>query len=312
MDAAADELGEEIHVTVDDEGNLVSAKTSGMPLQLRISGIGGSLLEVSVNRNLMVAHLKQIILRNVPSSEKRIFYISTEMKNTERLSAYFHESVTAADLTPILRSPGESDWLRQVRSDGMKLLIAPEEMRHNREVVLAAISQCVRVLEFVPMELRADAAVALEAVKAALTRKQQHYRTDFELFRWVLQHVAPSLHNDAYFTLNALEAINNRQDPRVDMVMSFAADDLCAHRTFIDAALSYTPRAVIHASDELRCDQEFLLDAIARNFSVFGYVPVHLRSNKEFRNHAEHFFWNRTSARSTKKARRAGDDATVE
>ena len=140
MDVAADEVGEEMHVTADDEG---------MPLLIRISGIGGSLPMVSVNRNLLVGQLKQIILVNVPSSEKRIFHISTEMKNTERLSAYFHESVTAADLPLILRSPGESDWLRQVRSDGMKLLTAPEEMRHNREVVLAAISQCVRVLEFV-------------------------------------------------------------------------------------------------------------------------------------------------------------------
>ena len=205
-----------------------------MPLQLRISGIGGSLLEVSVNRNLMVATLKRKILLNVPSSEKRIFYISTEMKNTERLSAYFHESVTAADLTLIHRSPETSAWLRQVRSDGMKLLTAPEEMKHNREVVLAAICQCVRVLEFVPMELRADAVVAMEAVKGAL--KNQIEPIDFELFRWVLQHVAPSLHNDAHFILNALEAIlsqevpaqtkcrrtDHRQDPRVDMVMSLS------------------------------------------------------------------------------------------
>ena len=137
-------------------------------------------------------------------------------------------------------------------------------------MVLAAISQCVRVLEFVPMELLADAVVAMEAVKGAL--KSQIEPIDFELFRWVLQHVAPSLHNDAYFILNALEAINNRQDPRVDMVMSFAAEELRAHRRFIDAALSYTPRAVLHASDELRCDQEFLLNAIARDFVVFGYA----------------------------------------
>ena len=124
----------------------------------------------------------------------------------------------------------------------------------------------------------------MEAVKQALTGKGlTRIYSDFAEFKWVLQHVAPSLHNDAHFILNALEAINDSEDRRADIVMRFAAEDLRADRRFIADTLSYTPRAVLYASDALRCDQEFLLAAIAQNSKVFDHVPFELRIDGEFR-----------------------------
>jgi hypothetical protein len=61
--------------------------------------------------------------------------------------------------------PGRKDHPKAVRQSGYALEFADEELRMNREVVLAAVTQNGLALRFAAMELRSDRDIVLAAVR---------------------------------------------------------------------------------------------------------------------------------------------------
>ena len=82
-------------------------------------------------------------------------------------------------------------WLEEVRADGFSLRLAPEDLRADKEVVLAAVKQEGYALEYASEGLRADKEFVLEAV-------QQHGKA--------LGYASEELHCDRAFLLQLVEA----------------------------------------------------------------------------------------------------------
>ena len=56
-------------------------------------------------------------------------------------------------------------WLEEVRANGFSLEDAPEDLRADKEVALAAVNQEGSALEYASEDLRADKEVVLAALK---------------------------------------------------------------------------------------------------------------------------------------------------
>lgn len=170
-----------------------------------------------------------------------------------------------------------------IEANGEALERAPEEFRHDRELVLAAVRQSDGwALEFAAEELKHDR----EVVMAAVRRNG-----------WALQHAGESLRNDRELVLAAVQAnglalehasAELREDPVIveaavrssPAALRFAAPALLNDRRVVIAAVRQNGWALEHAGESLRDDKELVLAAVQANGLVLEHASPKLREDR--------------------------------
>ena len=138
--------------------------------------------------------------------------------------------------------------------DGPALCDAPEEIRGDREVVMAAVAESAWTLRYASEELRGDREVVMAAIA---------------LEGHALQHARDELKGDREVVMTAIA-----QD---GMALEHAAEELRGDHEVVMTAMAENGWALQHATEEVRADKEIVEAALARA-SDSGYRPIGLKA----------------------------------
>ena len=152
-------------------------------------------------------------------------------------------------------------WLEEVRADGLSLRLAPEDLRADKEVVLAAVKENAYALEYASEGLRADKEVVLEAVQQK---------------SFALQFASEGLRADKEVVLAAVKQFGR--------ALGFASEGLRADKEFVLEAVQQHGKALGYASEELRCDRAFLLQLVeaTKAYWLYDFAAEELRKDEHF------------------------------
>jgi len=233
-------------------------------IELQINNLSGSLCRIEADLVWTVLDVKLAVeaVAGIPSQDQRLLLDAVELLDHHLLHDFFAGSslvggVADVTLVRISRLPGQAEWLAKVGTHGSMLAAAPEAIRADREVVLAAVRGHGRALEFAAEELRADREVVLAAARQN---------------GWSLRHASEELRADREVVLAAL-----RENGRA---LKFAAGALLADRDVALAAVRSDGLALEFVAEEFRADREVVLGAVQQNGKAVHHVSGHLRSNK--------------------------------
>lgn len=131
--------------------------------------------------------------------------------------------------------------LAAVIQDGRALQYASDDLRNSRQVVLAAVTQNQYALKYASEELQNDRQVVLAAVTCD---------------GWALKYASEKLRNDRQVVLAAIR--------RDWCALEYASEALRNDRQVVLAAIAQNEQALYDASPELRHDRECLCVCAAR------------------------------------------------
>ena len=153
----------------------------------------------------------------------------------------------------------------------LNLRHASEELRNDREIVLAAVSQYAYALEYASEELRNDREIVLAAVSQyayALEYASEELRNNREIVLAAvsqngraLEYASAELRNDREIVLAAVS--------QYGYALKYASEELRNNHEIVLAAVSQDGYALKYASDELRNDHEFMLAVVSNEAEIF-------------------------------------------
>jgi uncharacterized membrane protein YqjE len=152
------------------------------------------------------------------------------------------EYITAFEtLSPELKGDKEVA-LAAVTNEGMTLKFASPELKSDKEVVLASVKQNGSALEFASLELKSDKEVVLSSVKqngSALEFASLELKSDKEV---------------------VLAAVTNK-----GMALEFASPELLANKEIVLVAVSQNCNVFKYLSDEFKRDPEIVLATLTHS-----------------------------------------------
>jgi hypothetical protein len=173
--------------------------------------------------------------------------------------------------------------LAAVSQNGRALEYAHANLQNDKEVVLAAVRQNGRALQYAHADLKKDKEVVLAAVRKnvdALQYAHADLQKDKEVVLaavrqngLALQYAHADLKKDKEVVLAAA-----RQDVRA---LEYAHPDLKNDKKFVLAAVSQDGRALEYAHADLKKDKEFVLAAVRQNGRALQYAHADLQKDKE-------------------------------
>lgn len=243
-------------------------------LQIRISTLGGYLCTISINCLATVCDLKASVetATGILACEQRLISRCSELHDADQIAIAIRNT-NVTDIILLRRDPEEVGWLKEIQ--WRHLSEAPESIRNNREVVVAAARQRGRYFanefQFVSEELRGDRSFALLVLSSAggdvVQYMSEDLRADREIIACALQHAQPG---------DALE---------------HASENLRNDRSMILHAVRKHGSLILQAPQHLREDQEIMLSALKSNMHVSVFcpccdggivIPTCLLGNREF------------------------------
>ena len=179
------------------------------------------------------------------------------------------------------------------------------ELRADRDIVLLAVEQCGRDLEFASPELQDDEEVVKTALKnftnfhyiskrlrsnpeivfsGLLNNDGIEYISDIfgdrdlalkaiEIDQNIAEHFPPQFLSDREFILAAMKI-----EPDV---LRFASDELKADRDLVHTAVQIAGHVISYASDDLKADRDLVLIAVAKNPDALNFVNEKFRADRE-------------------------------
>ena len=162
-----------------------------------------------------------------------------------------------------------------------------DELRGDKEVVLAAVKNDARALEFASDNLKNDKEIVLTAVQSkgeALKFASDKLKNDKEIvltaaqnYGSFLQYASEELKNDREFVLTA---VRFKAVTFPELVLQFASDDLKNDKEIVLTAVRNNGGTLKFASDNLKNDIEIVL-AAAQNYQNFlQYTADNLKNDK--------------------------------
>eukprot|EP00929_Paragymnodinium_shiwhaense_P082570 TRINITY_DN43547_c0_g1_i4.p1 TRINITY_DN43547_c0_g1~~TRINITY_DN43547_c0_g1_i4.p1 ORF type:complete len:253 (+),score=44.31 TRINITY_DN43547_c0_g1_i4:51-809(+) len=251
-------------------------------MEVRVSGLAGPLCTVAVLRDGYVLDLKQAIgtATGIPVEEQRLFSSTRHLLSCDPLASLAADKRTL-HINLVRRSPLCVEWLQIIQNLEAELDEAPEEVRGDQEVVLAALEVSGgRALCFATPELQADRQLGLFAVKQSqsghllkLLRNglQADYEIVLEAMRtcgYALQYADPSLQDDPVIVSVAVG-----QNP---WALEFVSERWKADRALVLGTVEQNGLVLKHADETLRADKEVVLAAVKENGMALQYVSRQL------------------------------------
>eukprot|EP00933_Yihiella_yeosuensis_P054170 TRINITY_DN5254_c9_g1_i1.p1 TRINITY_DN5254_c9_g1~~TRINITY_DN5254_c9_g1_i1.p1 ORF type:complete len:345 (-),score=80.64 TRINITY_DN5254_c9_g1_i1:144-1178(-) len=234
-------------------------------MQVTINTLSGSecSLKLPTKATVWDAKLAAQVAFGVPRREQRLIEGSRIVRDEETL-----DSLTDGDhlcLSLVRVDPKRPELLEGISSGVLLLQDLSEELRGDREVVLAAVCVGGWSLEFASYPLRSDREVALAAV---------------ECDPLALEHVAESLKHDRQTVLAAVR--------RNGWALSFASSDLRNDEEIVLSAVSSNPLALQFASSALRSNRNIVKEAVRRKAMTLSFAAKDLQSDPELQLLAKH------------------------
>jgi len=225
-------------------------------LEVRVSGLGGSICTVIASRSWLIHEVKSAIESetSIPVKQQRLLHQTAELYDDSPLIGF--AAWPEVDITLVKRSEEQVKWLQAAEADWTSLLSAPPEVWGDREVVALAVNQCGWALQHADPALRADPGLVLQAVR-------QNGLT--------LQHASQEMQRDEGVVLAAVTQCGR--------ALAFAEAGLKTDRAFTLAAVQKNGRALEHVSPELKTDREVVLAAVKQCGLSLGSAASSLKAD---------------------------------
>lgn len=226
-------------------------------LVIEVCGLGGDSWTVHAGPQWTGIDVKEAVQRasGISLHQQHLILGELELKDTSTLEAQVPECGAAGSdiqVTLIRRDPEQSEWLNRVSVDGRELRNAPEGLREDRLVVLAAVRQRAEALQYAG-SLRADAEVALAAVQRCPA---------------ALHFAANALRGSRDFAVRAVVA------DTTGTLLRFLEPQLREDREVALAAVRRNWRALEHVPVMLRSDEEIVNVATLQSLEAFKLVDA--------------------------------------
>eukprot|EP00747_Dinoflagellata_sp_TGD_P030442 gnl/TRDRNA2_/TRDRNA2_134630_c0_seq1.p1 gnl/TRDRNA2_/TRDRNA2_134630_c0~~gnl/TRDRNA2_/TRDRNA2_134630_c0_seq1.p1 ORF type:complete len:387 (+),score=72.89 gnl/TRDRNA2_/TRDRNA2_134630_c0_seq1:212-1372(+) len=239
-----------------------SPKPVPATVDVEVTGLGGPLCTLAADRMWTIHEVKSKLAATtcIPVGQQRLFVGTSELSDQDLIRDVTPPSSPSAAVSLVRADPEWSRFIEMVSVAGMQLAVAPEALREDKSLVLAAVRQNGRALEYGSEELKADAEVVLVAVK------------DQGI---ALEHAAASLRADRTIVLAAVQ--------QCGLALQFASPD--GPRSDVEVVLaasaSSTGKAFQYASEELRADRSVVLAAVQEAGLALRFAAKHLQSDRE-------------------------------
>mmetsp|Transcript_48053 Transcript_48053/g.96949 ORF Transcript_48053/g.96949 Transcript_48053/m.96949 type:complete len:311 (+) Transcript_48053:119-1051(+) len=238
-------------------------------MEVRIHSLGGELCSVAVQPNWAWCDVKEAIKEatGIPSHEQRLFDGSEELSDVAAVAPHLARSnadCPPVHLTLVRRPPEQARWLVEVADSWFidnPLSRAPDHIRADREVVVAALRRNVGALRYVDKTLLKDPEVILSAVRPTLTTLQL-----------VVQYAARELWADRDFVVAAVQ--------RNCSALPYASPELRADREVVRVACRGNPAEIRHAAVELLADRDFMLAVVEQDGNALRFAADSLKADR--------------------------------
>ncbi len=176
--------------------------------------------------------------------------------------------------------------LANVNENGLALKNASDELKNNKEIVLAAVKQYCGALQYASDKLKADLEIVFTAIKNGwwtLKYASDEFNADKEILEIVVDIVKHN-HLDLEFDSKGLLAnreivsFSVQQDWRA---LKYASDELKSDKEIILTAVQQDWRTLEYASKEFVNDQESMLATVSQNGLALKYASNELKNDKE-------------------------------
>ena len=198
---------------------------------------------------------------DIPSRELRVCFQERELKDSEKLIGITQpDDLCELELSFLRRDPEQARWLEAVMQDpdGSFLAEAPSSIRDDGEVVLAAVMQNGRALQFASDRLRSDRFVVLQALEE-----------DSSAFKFA----ATCLHANRDVMLAAVH--------RNGLTLESAVRELQGDRELVSAAVCQNGMALRFASEVLQADRKIVSMAVENDCNALQFAAKELQSDRE-------------------------------
>ena len=148
--------------------------------------------------------------------------------------------------------------LHLMQTEGLPLRLLPDELRGDREIVLAAVRNNGYELQYAAEELKKDRDIVLTAVA-------QNGEA--------LRYAAEELQKDREIVLAAVTQNGE--------ALQFAARELKRDREIVLTAVTQNGFALYVAEEELKKDREIVLTAVTQNVGALDYAAEELKKDRE-------------------------------
>jgi len=252
------------------------APGSAMAVELTIRGLSGNVVAtLTAERAQTVSHVKQALQAsyNIAASMQSLVLDMDVLSDSDPLDRVLAPEDNNAELTLVLVDP----WLEGVSKDWKCLRKAPPATRNNRLVVLEAIERSKgEAIKFAGEEIRADRDVILAAMRHS-PELYLHAKGDLGLDREfacaTMRYLAsPKVAARAQRTGTVLQ--------RAIVWSWVCSEELCADREFLMLALAARGTALTHACEELRNDSELVWVAVHQDACAYQYASLALREDR--------------------------------
>ena len=227
----------------------------------------------------------EIVMEAIKQNYKALEYTSDEVKsNPEIMLEAVKQDYHALQYARGDLKSNFSFMLEAVKQDGLALIFASKELKSNPEIVMEAVKQNGLVLGFASEELKSNLEIIMEAVKQnglALQYASDGLKSNPEIVMravkqnyYALIFASQELKNNPVVVMTAVQSFNNlldeyRKDSQTDFNQLRNEIEDCG-----------TPLRC--ASDELRKNPEFMLEAIKACEYVMIDADPTLKQDKKF------------------------------
>eukprot|EP00928_Gymnodinium_smaydae_P020905 TRINITY_DN18091_c0_g1_i2.p1 TRINITY_DN18091_c0_g1~~TRINITY_DN18091_c0_g1_i2.p1 ORF type:complete len:327 (-),score=59.52 TRINITY_DN18091_c0_g1_i2:185-1165(-) len=243
-----------------------------------VSGIAGHICDLRLEKQVSVAEVKAAIASaaGIHVREQRLYLLSATSvspessgsrelsDNTTELKFFLCDAVSRVKLMLVRRPPRQAEWLENVSANWRSLCAAPEDIRLDREVVLASVLQHGHALEFAAEALQAG----MEIVSAAVRCRGLSLRFASSSLRACREVVLAAVRQHGGALQFANESLRSDREIALAAVstqgyaLQFVGASLRDERQLVLLAVSSDGAALSSAGAKLRADEEIVTAAV--------------------------------------------------
>jgi len=230
-----------------------------------VDGLSGPLCQISADEDWSVAQLKEAVYgaTGIFVSLQRLLHGHIELFDAQLLVVLLPACQVlpdhAVDVTLIKRPSDFAQWFEKVARQPLELRSAPEHIRADRDIVLAAVKHDGRALEFACQPLQCDSQVVTAAVA-------QH--------SGAFAFAAPHLKEDFAFVMQIVRTSG--------CALASASAPLLADTKIVTAALLENEYSIQYAAKHLKEDKTFLLPVVKKNPHLLPLLNQKFRNDPDF------------------------------
>ncbi|CAJ1443868.1 unnamed protein product [Effrenium voratum] len=283
-------------------------------MHLRVNGLSGFVCSLSRATSCSIAEVKSGIqsLTGIPCIQQKVVCDDRELEDEELLESLVPDNSMeverSLELVLLRIDPARAEALHAVRCNGLCLETLPEELRGDRDIVLAAVKNTGFAVIHAHPELRSDREIALASVSDrgfVLRYLEDSLKADRGVVLaavgndgFALRHASDGLRADREVALravrtngSAVQYVGNclAQDREIALAavsssgaaLRYVAPVFRRDRDVVLAAVRSCGQALKFIEDErLREDPEVALAAVRSDFTAFQHVPFQLKTDR--------------------------------